>query len=344
MVADGIVPGSIYLYAPNKVAPVIFAVLFLITTLWHFWQCVHFKAWKITGMHVVAAFIFTLGFALREYGAFNYDAKVQSNVTVFIISTCAIYMAPPILELANFHALGRILYYVPYHSPMHPGRTLTTFGSVASLVEILNGVGIAWIANPAVSKKLANIGHIMLKASLIIQVGVIACFCGMAISFHQRCAKGGVLTRATKEPLITMYTSSLLITIRCIYRIIEHFGAKQPKTAEDFEHVHPTLRLEWYFYVFEATMMLINSYLWNARHPRLYLPEDYHVYLAQDGVTEITGPGWKDDRPFLATVLDPFGYWDKSAKKQTPFWENNGFSRVDSTEMPLRKPYGADHA
>jgi len=31
--------GSIYVYAPNKVAPIIFAVLFGISAIGHNWQC-----------------------------------------------------------------------------------------------------------------------------------------------------------------------------------------------------------------------------------------------------------------------------------------------------------------
>ena len=52
--------------------------------------------------------------------------------------------------------------------------------------------------------------------------------------------------------------------------------------------------------------MVINSFLLNARHPALFLPRNNKIYLAQDGVTEIEGPGYEDKRNFLVTLVDPF--------------------------------------
>jgi len=42
----------------------------------------------------------------------------------------------PLYELGNYYILGRILYYVPQHSPMHPGRVLTTFAAISGIVEV----------------------------------------------------------------------------------------------------------------------------------------------------------------------------------------------------------------
>ena len=50
----------------------------------------------------------------------------------------------PLYELSNYFMLSRILYYVPYHSPLHPGRVLTTFGAISMVVEALNGNGAAY--------------------------------------------------------------------------------------------------------------------------------------------------------------------------------------------------------
>jgi hypothetical protein len=58
----------------------------------------------------------------------------------------------------------------------------------------------------------------------------------------------------------------------------------------------PVIRYEWFFWVFEASLVLSNSLLWTYRHLRTYLPEDCHVYIVQDGCIELTGSGWKDGR------------------------------------------------
>lgn len=49
----------------------------------------HFKAWKFTGLLPWAALVFTVGYIMREVGAYHYD-----NVDVFISSICLVYAAP----------------------------------------------------------------------------------------------------------------------------------------------------------------------------------------------------------------------------------------------------------
>ncbi|PSN72316.1 RTA1 domain protein [Corynespora cassiicola Philippines] len=332
------VQGSLYFYAPNKISPACFAFAFAVSGLLHLWQCIRYKSFKVTGLHPFCCLLFTVGFALREYGAFDYD-----HLNVYLVSTILIYSAPPILELANYHVLGRILYYVPYFSPLHPGRTLTTFGAVSFVVEVMNGIGVSYIANPNIPENLTDLGHILMKTSLIIQVVVITTFCIIAAIFHRKCTSAGLKSRKVQGPLWTMYASMALILVRTIYRIVEHFGASSiptdPPADWDPMSLSPIIRYEWYFYVFEAMLMLFNSVLWNIRHPRRYLPEDYHVYLAQDGKTELQGPGWKDDQPWLMTFIDPCGITAAltkkgRSKKEKPFWEENGFEN-----MPLDTLY-----
>lgn len=80
--------------------------------------------------------------------------------------------------------------------------------------------------------------------------------------------------------------------------------------------------------------MLSNSFLWNGWHPRRWLPEDYHVYLAQDGITELRGPGWETEQNWVMTFVDPCGLTAMLAGKKrnkqgsTPFWETNGYAAV----------------
>lgn len=229
--------------------------------------------------------------------------------------------------------LGRILYYVPYYSPIHPGRVLTTFGFVSALVEVLNAIGISWLANPHISEGYSKSGGALTKASLILQIGVILTFCILAGVFHRRCLKGGITTRKVQGPLMTLYMSTALILMRTIYRTVEHFGSSYipNNSSPDGKRrtADPILRYEWFFWVFEASLMLVNMVLWNYRHPRRHLPEDYGVYLAQDGRTELSGPGWKDDMPGWMTFLDPCGLTalltSDGRRKEKPFWECNGY-------------------
>ncbi|KAL1854607.1 hypothetical protein Plec18170_004697 [Paecilomyces lecythidis] len=273
--------------------------------------------------------MFTAGFALREYGAFHY-LYTTHNLIMYIVSLILIYVNPPLLELANYHVLGRILHYVPYYSPLNPGRVLTTFGTLSAFVEGLNGAGVSLLSNKGATKANQNIGRALTMVSLALQLVVIAVFALIAGLFHWRCAKANIHAKIT-PPLITLYMSASLILIRCIYRMVEESGTTTPK-GDDMTTLSPILRYEWFFYVFEATVMLLNSVLWNVRHPRHYLPENSLVYLARDGTSELVGRRWTDSRPWIIAHFDPFGIFAPKEKEKRPFWELDEYSGIDREE------------
>lgn len=100
-----------------------------------------------------------------------------------------------------------------------------------------------------------------------------------------------------------------LILARTIYRTIEYFiisSASGTASNTSVDELNPLLKDEWYFWVFEAALMLANSVLWNARHPGRYLPTNKNIYLDKDGITEVEGENCEDQRPFLVTLIDPF--------------------------------------
>ncbi|KAH6854671.1 hypothetical protein B0I37DRAFT_401608 [Chaetomium sp. MPI-CAGE-AT-0009] len=334
--ADGTpVPGSVWFYAPTNIAPVPFAVLFGVSGILHLWQCFHYKCFRVTAYLPFCCALFAAGFALREVGAFNYG-----NVNVYLASTLLIYMSPPILELANYHILGRTLYYVPYFSPIHPGRVLTTLGALSAVVEVLNALGVAYLATSRTPEgKKYELGHNLLRASLALQLAVIVLFFTLAGLFHARCARAGVAHPRVRAVLYSLYASMLLILARTIYRAVEHFaapmvvagaGAGGGAGEEAWRSLSPIIRYEWFFWVFEAAPMLVNVLMWNARHPRRYLPQSYKRYLAQDGQTEVDGPGWADKRNLVMTVIDPFGIvaMCEKGRRGEPFWEQNGYHHV----------------
>jgi hypothetical protein len=321
-----IVLGSYWLYAPNKGAPVFFTVAFFGSLLWHVWQATRYKSWRLTGFLIFASLLFVVGFAFRIYGAFHYD-----NLIVYIVSICLCFAAPPLYELANFYTLGRILYFVPYHSPIHPGRVLTTFLALSTLVESLSGVGASFVANQSLPVTRQTLGKNLLRASLIIQLIVIILFLSLATSFWLRCRKHGINHTKINQPLITLFLSNALILARCLFRTVEFFELENmnwSQITQDTSRISPSVRYEVFFYIFEAALMLINTYLINVRHPRRWLDVELgtKVYLAKDGITEIEGPGYKEDRNFFLTLVDPFDLWGLARGKdnKTRFWDDDG--------------------
>jgi hypothetical protein len=245
----------------------------------------------------------------------------------------------PIYELANYFILSRILYYVPYHSPIHPGRVLTTFGFISTIIEALNGNGAAYVANTSLPQKKQEIGHSLLKSALILQLVVLSLFVVLAITFHRRCLKAGLVPNNLVQPLRTLYISSTLIGIRTTFRTVEYFTASSLNFHGEIDpnSLSPLLRYEWFFWVFEGSLMMINTFLLNFSHPMRYLPRNNKVYLALDGVTEVEGPGYDDKRHWLVTVVDPFDLASalRGKKLEERFWETHHEGRVTTV-----KPHG----
>lgn len=327
------VDGSYYFYAPNKGAPIFFCIAFALSGICHIYQCYRYKSFLRTGLFCFCSLLFTAGFGLRIYGSHHYD-----NLDIYIASIVIIYAAPPLLELQNYNILGRILYYVPYHSPIHPGRVLSTFAFVSAIIESLNAWGASYTANQSLTDSQMAAGHALIKTALLMQLVVIACFVVLAGVFHRRLHANGIRHRRVEQPLITLYVSVVLIVARTIFRVAEYFGVASLRYTDpgfDPMEMTPLIRYEWWFFVFEASLMLLNSVMFNVRHPRMWLPADSKTYLATDGLTEVMGPGWKDPRPFWQTVVDPFdvvGLVKGRDAAMPKFWEQDGIGGPKKTE------------
>ncbi|KAL7900511.1 hypothetical protein HDV64DRAFT_192591 [Trichoderma sp. TUCIM 5745] len=279
---------SLYVYAPNHGAPVCFAVAFAISAVFHIWQCFRYKAFRLVWLQSVCAVLFAAGFACREYSSYHYiyEPGADNVLIPFILAQVFIYACPPLLELSNYHVLGRVFFYVPHCAPLPASSVLRIFGGIMTIVEALNGVGASLSSNPSASPGTQTLGSHLILAVLIIQLVVITIFVGMTSTFHVKCIKASIPSKAVYALLFTLYMSMTLIFIRCIYRLVEHTGDTKVDITdlEALKQLNPLLRYEVYFYIFEATLMLLNSILWNVWNAGRLLPANPHIYLAQDGI------------------------------------------------------------
>ncbi|KAG5815539.1 hypothetical protein H9Q74_008935 [Fusarium xylarioides] len=275
-------------------------------------------------------------------GSYWFYAPNKGAAIFFCLAFCCtgcfhIRQCIPLLELQNYRILGRILYYVPYNSPIHPGRVLTTFGFISGIVEALNGWGASYSANQSLTDSEIEIGHALIKTSLLLQIVVAMLFIALAVTFHRRCVVAGITNERLNKPLWTLYISMTLILARTIYRIVEYFSVAELRYGPGFDPatISPVVRYEWFFYVFEAALMLCNLVMFNGRHPRRYLPKNNKIYLSPDGVTEIEGPGYKDPRKLWQTLIGPFdiqGLVTGRGRDTDKFWETGHSRPADSTD------------
>ena len=204
---------------------------------------------------------------------------------------------------------------------------VTTFVGLDAAVGALTGNGASRISNSSATPSERHIGQTLLKVALILQIACMLLFIGIAAKFQFNCRRAGVENQKLRAVLITLYCSCLIITCRTIYRTVEYFAAAAISTDVKSPYaINPILRHEWFFWIFEAVLMLANSVLMNARHPLRYLPRSNKIYLDRDGVTEIEGPGYSEKRLFIITLLDPFDIIGliRGKDKQSRFWEAQG--------------------
>jgi hypothetical protein len=165
------------------------------------------------------------------------------------------------------------------------------------------------------------IGKALLKTTLVLQLAVMVLFVSVAARWQWNCSRGGKLLytanggagRNIKRVLITLYCSYALITSRTIYRTMEYFEfasftAPAPGASFEPSSLSPVIRYKWFFWVFEATLMLCNSVMWNVWHPARDLPRSDRTYLAGDG-TKREGVELKDPRRCWLKWVDPFDIW-----------------------------------
>ncbi|KAF2261680.1 hypothetical protein CC78DRAFT_469789, partial [Lojkania enalia] len=300
--------GSIWYYAPNKAAPILFIVLFFISGVIHAWQTIKHKSWRVSLLLPWAAALMISGFAIREVGAYHTD-----NLTYLIASTVLIMSGPPVYALINYLILSRILYYIPYLAPLHPGRVATTFIGLDAVCEILIGQGAWRMANSSLTAKERQVGANLVTASLCLQAALFGSFGLLAVQFQYRAQKAKVLSKELHTVLNVLYVSATIVTIRCIYRLVEYIEGWDSTIYKN----------EIFFWIFDAAIMFINSALLNLYHPGKRLPRSNSVFLARDGVTERRGPGWDDDRPWIITIFDPFDVYGLivGKDKKTQFWD-----------------------
>jgi hypothetical protein len=148
--------------------------------------------------------------------------------------------------------------------------------------------------------------------------------------------KAGLVPNNLVQPLRTLYLSSAIIGIRTIFRTIEYFTTSSLNFHEKIDpaSLSPLLRYEWFFWVFEGSLMMLNTFLLNFNHPMRFLPRNNKIYLALDGVTEIEGPGYEDKRLWIVTLFDPFDLVSacRGKRLEDRFWETHQEGRIVETE------------
>lgn len=262
--------------------------------------------------------VFTAGWVMRTVASYN---PTSSNL--YIAQTCLILGGPPIFAAAEYNILGRLMHYVPMHSPLHPGRLVVFFIYVGAAVESLTAAGAALLSGARDKAGVYRTGGTLIAIALVLQAAVEILYVSLVVLMHRRCKRAGMASRNLRTIFWMLYGTSSLVLLRCICRAIEAFAVDLSSTPEECTSFCQFFRTnEWYLFVFEGAPMVLYTYWLNIIHPGRFLPRDKMRYLDTDGRTERIGPGWVDKRSKWETFADP---WDltntlRGEPKHEKYW------------------------
>ena len=296
---------SLYPYEPNQAGPIAFTVILAIVACYQVYQsCIKYH-WKVFGLMMTwASTVWLGGFVCRAI-----SVRDTQNVDMYIAQFVLVLMGPPLYAAAEYFILGRLLAYLPYHSPVHPGRVISTFLFLSSCVEALTANGAANSGGGDRDADQRRTGIATLKAALILQCCVELFFISITATVQYRCHRAGLFPKQVRPVFYILYLTSTMVLVRCVVRTIEGFEAPHCQPWIDVDTCGYVSRQEWILWVFEIANITLFVILWAIFPPGKYLPRDDRIFLDQmDGKTERVGPGFSqaDQRPWWQTVVDPF--------------------------------------
>ena len=208
------------------------------------------------------------------------------------------------------------------HAPLNPDRVLYFFIYLGAVVESLSGAGAGKLAASKPGEDLFRSGGTLIAVATVLQAVVECVFIFMVSLLHYRCVKTEMLSRNVRTVCFTLYGTSLLIIIRCVFRAVEAFTEYTQSCGGLGVYCGSVSRSEWYLYVFEAAPMVLYTWWLNVLHPGRFLPASKKRYLDRDGNTERMGPGWIDERYTWKTFVDPFSIRKGESKhvERVKFW------------------------
>jgi len=203
-----------------------------------------------------------IGFAARA-GAYN----ATGDLAMFLIQAIFLLLPPVFFAAALYMVYSRIVRAVhgAQFSVISPRRTTMIFVWGDMLCLNVQSTGSGLLANP----KHEAIGNSIIIAGLFLQIAVFILFMACCVSFHRRFREhvsttGEVIQVPWRSYVHMLYTTSLLILSRNLYRVVEYIMG-----ADGYLNNH-----EWPVYVFDGSLMLlvmVGFFIWYPS--RLVIPD-----------------------------------------------------------------------
>ncbi|EHK23072.1 uncharacterized protein TRIVIDRAFT_191638 [Trichoderma virens Gv29-8] len=234
----------LYRYTPSLEVPIVAVAVFAILTGYHAILIKRHRSFYFTAFTIGGLFQ-CLGYAGRIWS--HYDPMAIGG---FVIQAILILVAPALYAASIYMILTRLIRSInAQHLSIVPVRWLTRIfvaGDVVSFVMQAGGGGI----QAAGTLDLYNLGEKIIIVGLFVQIAFFGFFIVTTVMFHYKSvATPTPAARAEvvrwKRHIYVLYTTSCLILVRSIFRVIEYL---QGNGGYLISH-------EVFLYVFDALLM-----------------------------------------------------------------------------------------
>ncbi|KAJ4211333.1 hypothetical protein NW759_012534 [Fusarium solani] len=248
---------KLYHYDPTIPGAVIFMLLFLATTAFHFWQLIRPRCWFMLPLAIGGIFE-VVGYAARcKSGTQSPDWTLGP----FIMQATLLLVAPALFAATIYMELGRIIAMVDGEGHVKiPLRWLTKIFVIGDVFSfMLQGAGAGLQAGGSL-EALDN-GSKIVVGGLFVQLICFGVFMVMAVSFDLSIRRAPTVRSLGGAPwkkhMMALYIGSVFIMVRSVFRAIEYI--------QGFDGY--LLSHEPYMYVFDSVLMFLVMALFNWRHP-----------------------------------------------------------------------------
>ncbi|KAM6507178.1 hypothetical protein FALCPG4_018560 [Fusarium falciforme] len=247
---------SLYHYDPTIAGGVIFALLFLGTTVFHFWQLFRARCWFM--IPLAAGGIFeVIGYAARAKSG---DESPNWTLGPYIMQAILLLVAPALFAATIYMELGRIVIMTDGEGHvLIPKKWMTkVFVTGDVLSFILQGGGGGY--QSAGSLEALNNGAKVIIAGLFVQLICFGVFIVIAVVFDRSIRQsptGRCHVVPWKKHMKVLYIGSMMIMVRSVFRAVEYL--------QGFDGY--LLKHEVYLYIFDAILMFLVMVLFNWIHP-----------------------------------------------------------------------------
>ena len=252
-------PSKFYHYSPSFPAAIIFAALFILTTILHLYQLLRTRLWYFIPV-LLGGICESIGYIGRLINAReNYP---DYTLGPYIIQSLLILIGPVLFAASVYMELGHIIQLTgqPNLSPIKL-RFLTVIfvmGDIFSFMVQSTGASI-------LTKKEADsavTGKWIIVGGLAVQLLFFGFFMYVSASFHSRCNQNPTKRSESarvpwRKHMWALYLASALIVVRSIFRFVEYAMGSDGYL----------MRHEVFLYVFDSVLMLGVMVGFNIVHP-----------------------------------------------------------------------------